>query len=47
MSITSAKFFENRPLRMTFGLRLSEVTGNWRKLGYEEFHYLYSSPTLL
>jgi hypothetical protein len=33
-------------LRIMFGLKRDEVTGGWRKLHDEEFHYLYSSPSI-
>jgi hypothetical protein len=38
--------FENRVLRI-FGLKRDEVTGEWRKLHNEEFHNLYSSPSII
>jgi hypothetical protein len=38
--------FEVRVLRIIFGPKRDEVTGEWRK-GHEEFHDLYSSPTIL
>jgi hypothetical protein len=38
--------FENRVLR-TFGLKRDEVTGEWRKLHNEEFHDLYSLPSII
>jgi hypothetical protein len=40
------KVFENRVLRI-FGPRRDEVTGGWRKLLNEEFHNLYSSPSII
>ena len=36
--------FENRVLRRIFGLKSDEVTGEWRKIYYEELNDLYSSP---
>jgi hypothetical protein len=39
--------FENRVLRRIFGSKRHEVTGEWRKLHNEEFHDLYSSPSII
>jgi hypothetical protein len=42
--------FENRNvgvLRRIFGPKIDEVTGGWRKLHNGEFHYLYSSPSII
>jgi hypothetical protein len=39
--------FENRVLRRIFGLKIDEVTGDWRKLHYEELYKLYSSPNII
>jgi hypothetical protein len=39
--------FENRVMRGIFGSKRDEVTGEWRKLYYEELHDLYSSPTFV
>jgi hypothetical protein len=39
--------FEKRMLRMIFGPKRDEVTGEWRKLHNEEFHDLYSSPSII
>ena len=36
--------FENEVLRIIFGLKKDELTGEWRKLHYEELNDLYSSP---
>jgi hypothetical protein len=36
--------FENRVLRMIFGPKRNEVTGEWRKLHNEELRDLHSSP---
>ena len=34
-------------LRRIFGPRRDEVTGEWRRLHYEEFNDLYSSPNIV
>jgi hypothetical protein len=34
--------FENRVLRRIFGPKRDEVTGEWRRLHYEELYDLYS-----
>jgi hypothetical protein len=39
--------FENRVLRRIVGPKRGEVTGGWRKLHIEEFHNLYSSPSII
>jgi hypothetical protein len=39
--------FENRVLRRIFGLKRSEVIGNWRRLHNEEVNNLYSSPSII
>jgi hypothetical protein len=39
--------FENRVLRIIFGPKRDEVTGEWRKLHSEELHILYSSPSII
>jgi hypothetical protein len=39
--------FENRVLRRIIGPKRDEVTGEWRKLHYEELHILYSSPNII
>jgi hypothetical protein len=36
------RVFENRALRIIFGLKRDEVTGGWRKL-HNKLHNLYSS----
>jgi hypothetical protein len=41
------RVFENRVLRRIFGLKGDEVTGGWRKLHNEEFHDLYSLPSII
>jgi hypothetical protein len=39
--------FENRVLRLIFGPKIEEVTGEWRKLHNEELRELYSSPCII
>jgi hypothetical protein len=39
--------FENEVLRRIFGLKKEGLTGEWRKLHYEEFNDLYSSPNFV
>jgi hypothetical protein len=39
--------FENRVLRIMFGPKRDEVTGELRKLQNEELHNLYSSPNIV
>jgi hypothetical protein len=39
--------FYNRVLRIIFGPKRDEVTGEWRKLHSEELHILYSSPNII
>jgi hypothetical protein len=39
--------FENRVLRRIFGPKKDEVTGEWRKLHYEELPDLYSSLSII
>jgi hypothetical protein len=41
------RVFENRVLRMIFGPKKDKVTGEWRKLHNEEFHDLYSPPSII
>jgi hypothetical protein len=38
--------FENRVLKIIFGPKRDEVTGEWRKLHNEELHNVYSSPNI-
>jgi len=39
--------FENRVLRIVFGPKRNEVTGEWRKLHIEELNDLYCSPSIV
>jgi hypothetical protein len=39
--------FENRVLRIIFGPKTDEVTGEWIKLHDEELHNLYSSSHIV
>jgi hypothetical protein len=39
--------FENRVLRRIVGPKRDEVTGEWRKLHYEEVRDLHSSQTII
>jgi hypothetical protein len=39
--------FENRVLGRIFGLKMDELTGEWRKLHNEELHDLYSPPKIV
>jgi hypothetical protein len=41
------RVFENRVLKIIFGPKRDEVTGEWRKLHNEELHKLYSSPDII
>jgi hypothetical protein len=40
-------FLDNMVLRRLFGPKRIELTGEWRKLHYEEFNGLYSSPNIV
>jgi hypothetical protein len=41
------KVFENWGLRIVFGPKRDEVTGEWRKLHNEELNDLFSSPNVI
>jgi hypothetical protein len=41
------KAFENTVLRRIFGLKMDEITGDWRKLHNGELHDLYTSPNII
>jgi hypothetical protein len=41
------RVFENRLLRIIFGPKRDEGTGEWRKLHNEELHDLYCLPTIV
>jgi hypothetical protein len=41
------RVFENSVLRRIFGPKRDEVTGDWRKLNYEELNDLYCSPNII
>jgi hypothetical protein len=41
------RVFENRVLRIIFGPKRDEVTGEWRKLHNEELYNLFSSPDII
>jgi hypothetical protein len=41
------RVFENRVLRRTFGPKMEEVAGCWRRLHNEELHNLYASPDII
>jgi hypothetical protein len=38
---------ENRVLRRIFGPKRDEVTGEWRRLHYNELYALYCSPNII
>jgi hypothetical protein len=38
--------YESRVLRRVFEPKKDEVTGDWRRLHYEELHDLYTSPII-
>jgi hypothetical protein len=41
------RVFENRVLRRIFGPKRDEMIGDSRQLHVEEFHNLYSSPSII
>jgi hypothetical protein len=41
------RVFENRVLRRIFGPERDKITGEWRKLHYEELNGPYSSPSIV
>jgi len=41
------RVFENRVLRIIFGPKRDEVTGEWRKQQNEELNFLYSSHNIV
>jgi hypothetical protein len=41
------RVIENRVLRIVFGSKRDELTGEWRKLHNEELSNLYSLPNIL
>jgi hypothetical protein len=41
------RVFEKMVLRRIFGPKRDEVTGEWRKLHYEELKNLYISPNIV
>jgi hypothetical protein len=41
------RVFENMVLRIIFGPRRDEVTGEWKRLHNEELNDLYSSPNIV
>jgi hypothetical protein len=41
------RVIENRVLRMVFGPKRDEETGEWRKLHNKELHDLYSSRSII
>jgi hypothetical protein len=41
------RVLEKRVLKRIFGPKRNEVTEGWRKLHNEEFHNLYSSPSII
>jgi hypothetical protein len=43
----SLRVIGNRVLRIIFGPKTDEVTGEWRKFHNEELHILYSSPNII
>ena len=41
------RVYENMVLRRIFGLKMDEVTEEWRKLYIEGFNNLYTSPNIV
>jgi hypothetical protein len=41
------RVFENTVLRVIFGCKRDEVTGEWRRLHNEELNNLYRSPNIV
>jgi len=41
------RVLENRVLRQMFGSKRDQVTGEWRKLHYEELNDLYCSTNII
>ena len=39
--------FKNRVLRQVFGSKRDQVTGEWRRLHYEELNDLYCSTNII
>jgi hypothetical protein len=41
------RVFEDRVLKMVFGLKREKVAGGWRRLHNEELHNLHTSPNII
>jgi hypothetical protein len=41
------RVFQNRVLRMIFGAKRDEATGDWRRQHNEKLNDLYSSPNII
>jgi hypothetical protein len=41
------RVFENRVLRIIFGPKRDELTGEWRRLHNKELYVLYSLPNII